>query len=125
MMNSDLDDFFTWSEDGNGTCAEGFACLCSEQGTVQSQALLKQAYDLLGKNVTPGNFLTLAVHSLQWDYRVSINGIITDQWFMITASEPEVFLIMVQCDEMEHGIAGVLVACAQRKQRLKGTDVRD
>ena len=71
--------------------------------------------ELSAHEVTDANLLTSIVTSLQWDHSAHITEIRNDQWSGVTAQTNDGELEMyVECDQVEHGIAAIWKAFADR-----------
>jgi hypothetical protein len=103
-----MDDMFRVDENG----MQAFICRCDEAGKAEADALLAEVRGKLGG--TASDFLTRVIHSLHRDFSAHITGMHADQWFLITAEDEKVN-VLVQCDEAEDGVAAVWKAFADRK----------
>lgn len=117
MTRTDLKGLFT-REDGRWSA---FTCICRDEGLLEAGRLKREVRRLLspGGSVTRGNFLTMVVTSLNWDFSARITEIANDQWSMVIAEswdKEHPFEVRVQCDEVEDGIAAVWYAFWLRKE---------
>lgn len=87
-----------------------FACRCSDKGKERIARIRAWAEERERVPVTDPLFLTRLIHDLNWNYRVSIEGIPTDMWSAIIAEGPEEFKTWMQCDEILDGLIFVLRA---------------
>lgn len=102
---------------------DAFICTCAEDGLVEAAALraeVKQRLAVGSPNqeahaVEHGNFVSIVVWSLNWDFGVQITQIASDQWFGIwAAADDGSFKTLVQCDQLEDGFAATWKAFADR-----------
>jgi len=95
-----------------------FACSCSDEGKKRCDRIRKWALDYL--KATPEDFLTKAVHSLNWDYGATIEGILNDMWSRIDIKQwnhpkdEEPFNVSITCDRVEDGLAFALKVYHQK-----------
>jgi DNA-binding transcriptional regulator YiaG len=61
---------------------EDFMCDCDPGGKARCEAVLEDAYRILG-DVTASKFLTAAVQWLEFEHRANIARIVTDQWSLV------------------------------------------
>lgn len=120
-------DLFT-REDGRWSA---FICTCRDEGLLEAGRLKREVRRLLSpgsselvpRPVTRGNFLTMVVSSLNWDFNAHIAEIINDQWSMVIAESwdrESPFEARVQCDEAEDGIAAAWYAFWLKKKEKDG-----
>lgn len=130
-MRKELEELFTEEEGGWKT----FICTCSEDGIIEAGRLKQEVRRLLQAGdgdprivpVTPGNFLTMIVTSLNWDFNAYISSIANDMWSGVTAEswdKDDSFKVYAQCDEVEDGIAAAWYAFWLRKERNEEGKVR-
>lgn len=98
-------------------------CTCNPRSAALCDVALADAYRILG-DATPANFLTRAVHWMEFEQRANIARIVTDQWALVVierypvdVGEPgnwkkPVEVARIQCDRVEHGIARAVQALA-------------
>lgn len=92
----------------------GMVCTCSERGKAAAEELLAEVHRRLAAGsdrlrahlVTDRLFMTDAVRSFHHDFGVSIE-LICDQWFAVIGTDGDDQTTIVQCDEVEHGVAAL------------------
>ena len=101
-------------------------CACEADGLARGDSLVAEVTariaagttELMPRVVTPANFLTELSRSLWWDFDpgVSIEGIFSDQWFGIRASDgAHTDPVLVPCDRVEHGLASIWLYYAAKQ----------
>jgi hypothetical protein len=70
--------------------------------------------ELGAREIAVSEFLTAIVYSLELDFEAHITKIMCDQWCGVWA-ESATLETMIQCDEVEHGIAATWEAFAKHK----------
>lgn len=88
----------------------GFICRCRPEGRAEADALLAEVDERLPGD--PGERISRIISSLSLDYDAEIDGIWCDQWFAIMATDTDGRQVVVQCDQVEDGIAAVWKAYA-------------
>lgn len=98
-------------------------CSCSGDGKTEGHSLLDEvkerlsrgSEELMPRDVDDGNLLTCVVQSLSMEYNAHITRIGCDQWSSVTAETYDGQLaIRVECDRVEHGVAAIWKAFADR-----------
>ena len=105
-----MKDMFTIETKDDVTHVSTFICRHGDEHTAEAEALKAEAYEELGKKytVSDGNFLSVVVIELNWEYSAAITDIFNDQWSMVCAETlDKKFQVTVQCDYVEDGIAAV------------------
>lgn len=88
---------------------EEFYCSCRPVGRERCEAMLAKVLGLL--DTDRGHLLTRVVQSLNWDFEAMITALPNDMWSAVVAeSHEQTWQTYVQCDELEHGVAGTWLA---------------
>lgn len=106
----------------------GMVCSCGEDGRAEVDEIIVRATRrvaagdgaLIGRPVEPTRFVSGLIMSLSsgLDPGIDITSIAADQWFGIQAQEYKGAKFVVQCDEVEGGLAWLyLVARARADER--------
>ena len=111
---------------GKSADFEAFVCTCDAKGLQEAEELMKEVKTRLsGATVfmepplSDATFLTAVSSSLHFDFRASINRILSDHWSAVFAeSDDGTYRTVVECDLVEHGIAATWKAFADRAQNL-------
>jgi hypothetical protein len=98
--------------------AHGFICTCSDEGRQRAIALMTEVRRRLPHSelVTDANFVGRVVESLNWEFDARITEIANDQWSRVSAEAWDgSFKTMIDCDQVEDGIAATWKAFADRR----------
>jgi hypothetical protein len=88
-------------------------CVCSPEGKAEADELMAEVLGLLQVDVD--TLLTAVVVSLNWDFHAAIESIGNDQWSGVDAATYDGdFRTYIECDRVEHGIAGTWKAFRDR-----------
>jgi hypothetical protein len=114
------------SAKGKSADFETFVCTCDAKGRQGADELMKEVKARLSRAsvfmeppLSDATFLTAVASSLHFDFRASINRILSDHWSAVFAeSDDGTYRTVVECDLVEHGIAATWKAFADRNLAL-------
>ena len=103
---------------------DDFVCTCTADRRAVRDALVAEVMRRLPdgehyapREVTAETFVSDVIGSLEVNYRVAINGIGHDQWFLVVADKIELVpagrrvrvavRVRMQCDDVEAGLAAI------------------
>lgn len=105
---------------------KGFACQCGPDNRKKMDDLRALAIERKQASDNPQWFVSSAIIALDQSYRMSLTWLATDQWggmaWSTDGDDKEPFVVNVQWDIFEDGLAMVLDQCFQKWGRYRHYD---